>query len=140
MSRLTYYLAWGAAWLAIALGFAMILTAPGCVTVSKPGDSCPVAEAYCTDSKNVLACEDGHYKAFPCPGPQGCFENADRDVLCDQTAAVADGMACPPPYEGLGECSADATQLLVCSAGKWTSAVCPDGTSCKESATGVGCM
>jgi hypothetical protein len=112
--------------------------AAGCTTM-KPGGACKGRAARCTDKSNAVACEDGKYAAYGCQGALGCQELDGGTVMCDQSAGMAAGAPCAPPYTGFAQCSTDQTAVLVCRDGTWQAAMCPTGTECKNDLTSVWC-
>jgi hypothetical protein len=138
ISKGLYWAGWAASIALIAAGIALAVGGSGCVTPGA-GGACAGEDAYCESSSVALACSDKHLTAYKCPGPAGCATSATGLVTCDQSENATAGDACLPIYDGRGQCSPDKKALLVCQ-GTWLAVICPAGTACVESPTGVGCM
>jgi hypothetical protein len=124
--------------LAIGAAIVLLFGESGCA-LAKPGGGCKGDAASCTDKNNALSCQDGKYVAFACTGPLGCAEVDGGAVLCDQSAGAAASSPCAPLYNGLAQCSADQSAVLVCQGGLWQPVVCPGSMTCHRDATSVWC-
>lgn len=92
------------------------------------GAPCGGAVGSCDGTNESLFCLDGRITRIRCDGPRGCSEQGSR-LFCDQSVATA-GARCA--QETAGACTADGTQLLVCTAGRYAaSARCRGPEGCR---------
>src|SRR5258706_282261 len=95
---------------------------------AKEGKECKVpGDRACSDELNVLVCQDGTWKSFPCRGAAGCNKQGDG-VWCDVSVGK-EGDQCPTEDEKRQTCSDDHKSRLTCTAGTYV------GNKC----VGVGC-
>jgi len=104
---------------------------------AEEGDPCQVGQPQCQDESTALFCQDGHYVANRCPGPEGCKGTTVGQqvvVECDIRGTVS-GDECIQDYKGLVFCQS-ATTALVCGGDIWRARTC--SSPCVDGQPGIG--
>jgi hypothetical protein len=93
------------------------------------GDPClNETSGHCADATNALQCTNGHYRAVPCRGPNGCADDGQQ-FHCDASQDQV-GDACLAASDGKFICTTDGKQELICQSGTWqVSKACASGCS-----------
>jgi len=117
--------------LPVAIGLAMACDGP------KPGEYCDDNWAQCLDDHTALWCDNGTFREFSCPGPEGCRLTAvgrQRVSSCDPNG-MKPGDKCISMFAGFVLCTGGTTNLK-CNGNKWVSVECP--MTCVTGTTGIG--